>query len=639
MSSKLSIENITSGYRPIKDGREYTRYFPEPNDNDRIIIEDGDVDDTVELMMKVVWKYIDDTKKIATYLKGSSIKETSENIWNFLYNHIQYKLDKRGLEQLRRPARSWSDRTSGIDCDCFSIFVSSILTNLQIPHKLRIAKYNQDVFQHVYVIVPFGGSYYTIDCVISEFNHEKPYTEIKDFTMKLNGINVAVLSGTVPNVMELVNDLEGLENLGSDNEQERLEAIYSHLVKTRNMIANKPYLVEHVDYPPAFLKMLDYAIENWNTPNRDKALAILQQNEDALNLHNNMAGIPENSDLEGLDDEWEEIDGYDDDEIQELLGGKKERKEKRKKKKEARKEKKQEKKEKKQERKEERKAKKAEKKEQRKEAKKTKKGFFRKIGEAVKKGGKAFIRFNPVTIAARNGFLLAIKLNIKKMASKLKWAYGTQQQAAAKGISADQWQKSKTALAKIEKLFADKLQGKRDKLKNAILKGKAGGLSGFDDEFILQGLGVAPAAAAMVAAMPVIALALKALVESGLMTKNEADGLQAELDAKAEEGEMLLSDPNFAKDVEDEGDDDDDDDDDDSKGDKGKGIMNFIKNPLVIAGGAGLALWGISKLLSKKPTKSKSLEGTPNTKEKKSSRAKNQKSKSKKEHIKSILLK
>ncbi|NCC88623.1 MAG: hypothetical protein EOM05_12320, partial [Clostridia bacterium] len=123
MSSKLSIENITSGYRPIKDGREYTRYFPEPNDNDRIIIEDGDVDDTVKLMMKVVWKYIDDTKKIATYLKGSSIKETSENIWNFLYNHIQYKLDKRGLEQLRRPARSWSDRTSGIDCDCFSIFV------------------------------------------------------------------------------------------------------------------------------------------------------------------------------------------------------------------------------------------------------------------------------------------------------------------------------------------------------------------------------------------------------------------------------------------------------------------------------------------------------------------------------------
>ena len=36
----------------------------------------------------------------------------------------------------------------------------------------------------------------------------------------------------------------------------------------------------------------------------------------------------------------------------------------------------------------------------------------------------------------------------------------------------------KQALSKIEALYADKLQGKRDALRDAILKGKAGGLSG-----------------------------------------------------------------------------------------------------------------------------------------------------------------
>ena len=276
-------------------------------------------------MKKVVWKYLSDTKKIAAYLKSKTVGDTCQNIWNFLYNHIKYKLDKRGLEQLRRPCRSWTERSTGIDCDCFSIFVSSILTNLQIPHKFRITKYDSDVYQHVYVIVPKenGQGEYIIDCVISRFNYEKPFTKNKDFTMSLNGINVAVLSGTLPNVMDLVNDLEGIDNLGADNEQERLQTIYAHLVNTRNMIAGRPHLIQEVDYPPAFLKMLDYAISSWDTPNRDKALAILAQNEDALNKHFNMDGIPENSELEGLDDDWSDLDGLTDDEIIGMLGGKK----------------------------------------------------------------------------------------------------------------------------------------------------------------------------------------------------------------------------------------------------------------------------------------------------------------------------
>jgi hypothetical protein len=327
MSTKLSIQNITSGYRPIQNGKQFEQFFGIPDDRDKIIIKDGEVDDTVELMKKVVWKYLDDTKKIAAYLKGKNTGETCNNIWNLLYNHIQYKLDKKGLEQVRRPNRSWAERESGIDCDCFSVFVSSILTNLQIPHKFRITKYDTDSFQHVYVIVPKenGNGEYIIDCVLSRFNYEKPYKEKKDFTMSLNGINVAVLSGITPNVMDLVNDLEGLDNLGAENEQERLQSIYAHLVKTRNMVAGKPHLIQDVDYPPAFLKMLDYAIANWNTNNRDKAIAILAQNEDALNKHFQMEGIPENSDLEGLDNDWDELDDMTNDEIMGYLGKSKKR--------------------------------------------------------------------------------------------------------------------------------------------------------------------------------------------------------------------------------------------------------------------------------------------------------------------------
>ena len=101
---------ITSGYRPIRNGDRFNHLFPVPDDKDKIIIRDGDVDETVELMKSVVWKYKDDTSGLAPLLKGDSLKETCENIWNFLCNHIQYRLDKRGLEQLRRPARLVYDR-------------------------------------------------------------------------------------------------------------------------------------------------------------------------------------------------------------------------------------------------------------------------------------------------------------------------------------------------------------------------------------------------------------------------------------------------------------------------------------------------------------------------------------------------
>jgi hypothetical protein len=576
MSSILSKTDISTGFRVIKDGSEFNRFFRSPDDKDKIIIEDGEVDETVDLMKRVVWKYINDTKQIASFLKGNSLRKTCENVWDFLYNHIQYKLDKKGLEQLRRPNRSWVERKTGIDCDCFSIFVSSILTNLKIPHSFRITKYDKDVFQHVYVIVPDGEgkNYYTIDCVLGQFNYEKPFTEKKDFSMSLKGINVAVLSGIgTDNVLDLVSGLDNIEFLGADNETQRLQTIYVHLIKTRNMIAEKPNLISRVDYPPAFLKMLDYAIENWNTPNREKALAILAKNEDALNRLNGFNGEADSSDLDGLDDDFNDLEGLSGDEIVKKLNSKK--------------------------------------------PVPVKKGFFKKIGETVKKGGKLFVRFNPITISSRGGFLMALKLDIKKMASKLKWGYATKEQASKKGITVQQWEKSKNALAKVEKMFVDKLQGKNSALKNAILKGKAGGLSGIEDDSF-EGMGIIPAVA-LAASVPVITAALKIMVDSGIMKPEEANNIQNEVNSKVSEAEKLANDP----DIQDSGTETASETTPTSttikselppdiapKGEEG--IIGLVKKkPLLFIGGAALGVWGISKLLKgKKENSEKGLKGT-----------------------------
>ena len=571
----IPTKTVTSGYRAIKDGSRYNPYFPPPDERDRVIIDDGEVTDTVELMEKVVWKYLDDTKRIAPLLRRPSTHETCKAIWEFIYGYVQYKLDKRGLEQLRRPARSWAERATGVDCDCMSIFASSILTNLKIPHKFRITKYSQDSWQHVYVIVPTTGAnkYCVIDAVVSEFNYEKKYTDKMDYDMNLKGINVAVLSGVSGNDhydAVMATSLSGI-GLGATTNQSDLDKLYQNLVATRNAVAQNPGLVSIVDDPKALMKMLDYAIGYWYTDKRNEALEVLSKNEAQLNMSNGVSSIG------GI--------AFDNDEL--ALSGV------------------------------------------------TVKGYFtnvkntvktvgQKVGQAAKVAVKAVVKYNPLSIAARGGFLLAMKLNLGKMASKLKWAYGSQQQAAAKGVNAATWQKSKNALSKVESLFADKLQGSKSALQNAILKGKAGNLSGIVEDQMLGQLGDPASATVIAAAAPVIIATIKILKESGLIGPNEnvdintlTSEVTADPTAAAAAAEIQASESAVSTEVA------------TAPGaistgesTSSGGIMNFIKtNPVPAAIGGGLLALGIYQMVKPKK-KTSSLSGYKTTRKSKTTKAK-----------------
>lgn len=475
MNNTFHIGSITTGYRTIKSGASYDRFFPSPEAQDRIIIEDGEVHQTVDLMKRVVWKYIDDTKQIAPVLLGSSKRETCRNIWNFLYHHIQYRLDKQGLEELRRPARSWADRKSGIDCDCFSIFCSSILTNLKIPHSFRITKYGGEHYQHVYVMVPDETNLILIDAVLSSFDYEKPFTQKKDFTMNLTGIDVAVLSGHNEPLNQVLFGTDIPADLMTSTKEEQLQALYNYLVATRNSIAQNPSMIASVEDPEGFIKMLDYALTYWHTDKREEAIAILIANEIQIKQSSGLFGDNIDYSRQGMNGFFEQVGR-----------------------------------------------------------------FANNVGKGIVDAGKAVVgavvQYNPVSIVARLGFLAAMRLNIKGMGTKLKWAYASQSAAASKGITSTQWTRAKTALTRIEKLYVDKLQGDRQALKDAILKGRAGGL-GYAETYENLGEPIS-LSAAIAAATPIIIAALKILQETGMIAPGEdlnTNNLLAEAEA-AESG-------------------------------------------------------------------------------------------------------
>lgn len=172
--------------RNIKQGKEFDYLFPKAKLTDSRIKRGASVNDTVNFIPKAVELTKWQTKKLAKMLKGGSLHDTCHNIWDFVFQHIRYHKDEEGREQIRSPARSWHDRFRGVDCDCYTMFISTILTNLRIPHILRITKYSGNNFQHIYPIVPVAnGKEIIIDCVVEKFNYEEPYTEKKDTPMDL----------------------------------------------------------------------------------------------------------------------------------------------------------------------------------------------------------------------------------------------------------------------------------------------------------------------------------------------------------------------------------------------------------------------------------------------------------------------
>jgi hypothetical protein len=414
--------------RRLRDGREFDHLFPPPGEKDITIKKSANVEDTMKLIRTALPKTLWQTEKIAKVLKGRTLEETCSNIWHFVYQHIQYKRDEEGVEQVRSPRRAWSDRKTGVDCDCYTVFILSILRSLDIDCLARITKYPKRYpevprWQHVYPIVPKPGHledyiderdyYIVIDCVKDRFDDEQPYLECKDYDMRLDY-------------------LDGIEDEGQEEIQ----------------------FIEH-----------------------------------------------ENVDLSDL------ASVYDEDEMGNIF----------------------------------------------KKVGKAVKKTVKKVGDEVGKGIRFVNRYiNPATLLLRNGFLLAMKINLMNVAGRLRYAYLTDSQAQAKGMNMSELKKLRSVKDRAETVYWQ-AGGKKENLKKAILHGKGNkdkkvplsGLDGLDNVYAdqdeyniiysddIEGLGEIASGTAIAAATSAVAAIAGALKQvKGLFNKGGGDekSFQSETD-------------------------------------------------------------------------------------------------------------
>lgn len=173
---------VSTQKRKILPLSDYAAFIPSRDEllrTDQFVNIAAATTDTVQFMHQVVESTLSDTRKLAEHLKRDSLKETIQSVYDFVYSHIKYELDSVAAEQVRRPLRTLYDQKG--DCDCYSTLIASILTNLGIPFKFRIAAFEgRDYYQHVYVIVPHSGGYYVCDPVMDRCFAEKKPSKYKD---------------------------------------------------------------------------------------------------------------------------------------------------------------------------------------------------------------------------------------------------------------------------------------------------------------------------------------------------------------------------------------------------------------------------------------------------------------------------
>ncbi len=182
---------MKAGKRQIRGGEEFEKFFDKPLGTTQSIKRDAKLEDTINFLPKAIHLVVPQTVKIANHLKRANVRETCRNIWEWCYNHFQYEEDVKGKEQIKSPNYSFATRHIGIDCDDFTVLISSMLHVLKIKHLFRVVKFDEKQgFQHIYpvVILP-NGRELPMDCVLDSFDFEVPFIEKIDRNMELEFLN------------------------------------------------------------------------------------------------------------------------------------------------------------------------------------------------------------------------------------------------------------------------------------------------------------------------------------------------------------------------------------------------------------------------------------------------------------------
>lgn len=451
-------------------------YTPLPNYDDlitkgdnttKLIARNGGLKVTIDTVKDAIKKYSYQVQNLAKHLSSYDRMQADYNVWHWVKTNILYSLDDPHTEQIRTPYASYRDgfigktryraaiAPRGVDCEDYTILVCSLLHCMGINAIPNIVAFNGRLnYQHIF---PMEGNV-VLDDVMPSFN-----TLPQNITKQMQ---VSLLNGIPETPIYGFGAIQPPDNI------------------TKKLMDQQTLLLKRIaqgDNNPVYLKELRkirFAILLNGSEEREDILKHLADVEDITPDGHYV--FKSNVVLDEGDDDWE--DTYELDDLGKIRFGKFLKNIKNKVGGALR------------------------------SAAQGVASAARSAGNFIKKVGGDLLKLG--LAIPRAGVLLALKMNLARIASKMKYGYLSMDEAIRRRFDLGEWKKLTNSVRRNENLFQT-LGGKKEDFKTAILKG-GGGLSGLVHpldvspmtlegiEEGFQGLGVLPLLAAGAAAAPFI---------------------------------------------------------------------------------------------------------------------------------------
>ena len=250
---------------------------------------EGNLSKVINIIVEETNKAIPQLAEFSVKFKADSLEKSAYLIWKFIKDNIKYVRDAVGIEEIRTPQRTLSDKIG--DCEDYAIFALAILSNLGYKPKFYVVAMGEG-YQHIYTVInkhnigqhPMN---IIIDGVMNTFN-QHPDNITKYFIVNLDGkkkyyynspkqnnlsdMNINVLSGnynaqgTEDPISQAIDEIAQVTNLSG------LGAIDSEVVD----LAKQMHELEKINEAQQMLffmdveKSLDESLSGWVADQRKK---------------------------------------------------------------------------------------------------------------------------------------------------------------------------------------------------------------------------------------------------------------------------------------------------------------------------------------------------------------------------------
>ncbi len=163
-------------------------------------------DNIMDLVNEVAVTDRDDTERLAKQFAPT--RRGLKQLFDFVDDNFVYEEDPPANQWVQTPSYLYHTTQKG-DCKSFTVFISSVLYNMGIPHLIRYTAYGSKDYRHVYPVALLHGKEIPLDVVWHKqengaFGKEKSFTKKQDFKME----GLYKLGNTEQSALISLNELE-----------------------------------------------------------------------------------------------------------------------------------------------------------------------------------------------------------------------------------------------------------------------------------------------------------------------------------------------------------------------------------------------------------------------------------------------